>query len=62
LKLHFDELHSNFAFNSNLHRYTKAGVELREGAAGARTVGNGLSYISIMVPYGIRVSRIYEVG
>ena len=27
----------------------KAAVELREGAAGARNVGNGLSYIQITV-------------
>ena len=40
----------------------KAAVEIREGAAGARTLGNGLSYISLTVPYGVRVSRIYEAG
>ena len=26
------------------------------------TLGNGLSYVSVAVPYGIRVSRIYEAG
>lgn len=42
----------------------KAAVELRrrpEGAPRAR-VGNGLSYVSLNVPYGVRVSRIYESG
>ena len=42
----------------------KAAVELRrrpEGAPKAR-VGNGLSYVSLNVPYGVRVSRIYESG
>ena len=39
-------------------------MELRrrpEGAPRAR-VGNGLSYVSLNVPYGVRVSRIYESG
>ena len=48
----------------------KAGVELREAspsaaspAAGSRrNLGNGLDYVSVAVPYGIRVSRIYESG
>jgi len=40
----------------------KAAVEIREGPEGTRSVGNGLSYISLSVPYGIRVSRIYEAG
>ena len=40
----------------------KAAVELREGPSGARALGNGLSYISLTVPYGVRVSRIYESG
>ena len=26
------------------------------------TLGNGLGYVSVAVPYGIRVSRIYEAG
>ena len=44
----------------------KAGVELREASStpsgGKRNLGNGLDYVSVAVPYGIRVSRIYESG
>ena len=40
----------------------KAAVELRRGPPGARQLGNGLAHISLRVPYGVRVSRIYESG
>ena len=44
----------------------KAGVELREASStpsgDKRNLGNGLDYVSVAVPYGIRVSRIYESG
>lgn len=41
----------------------KAAVEIRqapEGAAGS--VGNVLSYVAVTVPFGLRVSQIYESG
>ena len=40
----------------------KAAVELRRGPPGARQLGNGLAHIGLRVPYGVRVSRIYESG
>lgn len=38
-----------------MSRRGKAAVEIREGPVGARTLGNGLSYITLTVPYGVRV-------
>ena len=44
----------------------KAGVEIRARGGGGNgapgVVGTGLAYVSLSVPFGVRVSRIYEAG
>ena len=41
----------------------KAAVEIRQAPEGAMgSVGNVLSYVAVTVPFGLRVSQIYESG